>query len=254
MAVAERTRNDAREPPGSDTRERLLNAAERLFAERGFNGVSTRMITEDAGANSAAMHYHFGSKAALIRAVFERRLGPINEHRERLMAEALEDTPPDPAKVLAAFIGPTLALGKSEGERHFKVLAAQASMDPSPEVRNAVFDFYDSVGRSFVDALTAACPGLSREDLFWKLACIYGAMLYVRADNGRLQRLLGEGLSFANPDEAMAHIIPFLTAGLLNPTPSSPDPRARSKSAKTKSRTPGDRRAGTHKARKAPRD
>jgi hypothetical protein len=123
-------------------------------------------------------------------------------------------------------------------------------MDPSPEVRNAVFDFYDSVGRNFVDALTAACPGLSRADLFWKLACIYGAMLYVRADNGRLQRLLGDDLSFANPDEAMAHIIPFLTAGLLNPTPSSPDPRARSKSAKAKSRTPADRRTKTSKAKK----
>lgn len=250
MVLAEKTTNDARERPGGETRERLLNAAERLFAERGFNGVSTRMITEEAGANSAAMHYHFGSKAALIRAVFERRLGPINKHRERLMAEALNGTPPDPARVLAAFIGPTLALGESEGERHFKVLAAQASMDPSPEVRNVVFDFYDSVGRNFVDALTAACPGLSREDLFWKLACIYGAMLYVRADNGRLQRLLGDDLSFGNPDEAMAHIIPFLTAGLLNPTPSSPDPRARSKTVKAKkkiARRPADK---TSKARK----
>src|SRR5690242_16020319 len=110
MAIAEKTGNNVRERAGGDTRERLLNAAERLFAERGFNGVSTRMITEEADANSAAMHYHFGTKAALIRAVFERRLGPINEQRERLMAEALENTPPDPARVLTAFIGPTLAL------------------------------------------------------------------------------------------------------------------------------------------------
>lgn len=252
MALAEKTGNDVRERAGSDTRERLLNAAERLFAERGFNGVSTRMITEEAGANSAAMHYHFGSKAALIRAVFERRLGPINEQRERLMAEALEDTPPNPARVLTAFIGPTLALGESEGERYFKVLAAQASMEPSPEVRNAVFDFYDSVGRHFVNALTAACPELSREELFWRLACIYGAMLYVRADNGRLQRLMGNDLSFADPEDALAHIIPFLTAGLLSRSPSRAGSRAHSKPAKHKGLTPAGRDVKASKPKKAP--
>nr|WP_083909511.1 TetR/AcrR family transcriptional regulator [Rhodopseudomonas sp. B29] len=150
--------------PTSGTRERLLDAAEKLFAEKGFNGVSTRMITDEANANSAAMHYHFRSKAALIRAVFERRLGPINEERERLMAEAVAENAPDPATVLRAFIGPTLALGDSEGERHFKVLAAQSSMDPSIEVRNAVYDFYDSVGRKFWNRsrpLARACRGKS---------------------------------------------------------------------------------------------
>lgn len=213
------TKNPAeatKDRPTSGTRERLLDAAEKLFAEKGFNGVSTRMITDEAKANSAAMHYHFRSKAALIRAVFERRLGPINEERERLMAEAVAENDPDPGKVLEAFIGPTLALGDTEGERYFKVLAAQSSMDPSDEVRNAVYDFYDSVGRHFLKSLEAALPGMPRKELFWKLGCIYGAMLYIRADSGRLRRLMGDDLSFADPDEAISHIIPFLTAGLAS--------------------------------------
>ena len=203
--------------------------------------LSVKIESTDISMNAAriadTMHYHFGTKAALIRAVFERRLGPINEQRERLMAEARGKEPVDPARVLTAFIGPTLALGESEGERCFKVLAAQASMEPSPEVRNAVFDFYDSVGRHFVDALTVACPKLSREELFWRLACIYGAMLYIRADNGRLQRLMGDDLSFANSDEALAHIIPFLTAGLQSTTTSHSASRARSKSISVRGHT-----------------
>jgi AcrR family transcriptional regulator len=242
---------DDADRPVSRTRERLLDAAEKLFAEKGFNGVSTRMITDEADANSAAMHYHFRSKAALIRAVFERRLGPINEEREGMMAEAVAEKSPSPAKVLGAFIGPTLALGDSEGERHFKVLAAQSSLDPSVEVRNAVYDFYDSVGRHFVKSLEAACPGMPRKELFWKLGCIYGAMLYIRADSGRLQRLMGDDLSFGDPDEAMSYIIPFLTAGLASKPRACERTWSRKKTAKVempaKKQTPAVR-----KAKKAP--
>lgn len=213
------TRSRPVEAVGAATRERLLDAAEKLFAERGFNAVSTRMITDEAEANSAAMHYHFGSKETLIRAIFERRLGPINETRERLIAEVCAaQNPPDIAKLLTAFIGPTLALGGTPGEQYFRVLAGRASMDPAPEVRRTVFEFYDSVGKCFVDAMERACPHLDREELFWRLACVYGAMIYVRVDNGRLQQILGEDLSLADADIALHHIVPFLTAGLSIPS------------------------------------
>ena len=85
--------------------------------------------------------------------------------------------------------------------------------------------------------MTAACPQLSRKEMFWRLACIYGAMLYIRANNGRLQRLMGDDLSFADPNEALAHIIPFLTAGLQVPSqetsrpPAKSPPRAASKTS-----------------------
>ena len=62
-------------PP--DTRTRILDAAEHLFAERGFNGTSVRAITDLAGANLAAVGYHFGSKAELLAAVIRRVTEPI---------------------------------------------------------------------------------------------------------------------------------------------------------------------------------
>ena len=69
------------------TRERILDAAEQLFSRAGFNGASLRPITTDAGANLAAVHYHFGSKEALLKAVVARRIDPVNQQRLALLAE-----------------------------------------------------------------------------------------------------------------------------------------------------------------------
>jgi hypothetical protein len=76
--------------------------------------------------------------------------------------------------------------------------------------------------RRFVDLLAQATPHLSREDLFWRLTCIYGAMMYVRADSGRLQQLVGYEFRMDDSGAAMRHLIPFLTAGLNLPSLSAP--------------------------------
>ena len=86
-----------------DTKEKLLDAAEELFADHGFASTSLRDITTEADVNLAAVNYHFGSKLDLLRAVFARRIGPVNAERlERF--DALDD--PDVEEVLRAFIAP----------------------------------------------------------------------------------------------------------------------------------------------------
>ena len=72
----------------SDTKTKILDAAERLFAQKGFDAVSLRNIVEAAKVNLAAVHYHFGSKQALLHAVVSRRLRPVNEERLSMLAEA----------------------------------------------------------------------------------------------------------------------------------------------------------------------
>ena len=79
-------------PPALDTRKAILDAAERLFADLGFDGASLRKITAKAGVNLAAAHYHFGSKEGLLRAALARRIGPLNEERLKLLDEAESDT------------------------------------------------------------------------------------------------------------------------------------------------------------------
>jgi len=201
-----------------DTRERILDVAERLFAERGYSNVSTRAITDEAGANTAAAHYHFGSKDRLLEEVFRRRLDPLNRERVRLIeacvAEKGEASIDD---IVRAFVEPTWRKPDNEGERLFRLLSGRASTDPNPEVRKVLFAAYDAVAHAFVENVAAACPHLSRQELFWRIACIYGAMLYIRADNGRLQEVFGDGFSLSDPDGALRYALPFLVSGMRAP-------------------------------------
>src|SRR5258705_11177243 len=89
-----------------DTKHRILDSAERLFAEYGFAGVSLRAIIADAKVNLAAIHYHYHSKEALFDAVILRRLEPINRERLELL-DALERTgKPTLEQILEAFFAP----------------------------------------------------------------------------------------------------------------------------------------------------
>ncbi|MEW6124199.1 MAG: TetR/AcrR family transcriptional regulator [Pseudomonadota bacterium] len=254
----EREKRGVGEPPAptgvydpAETRNRLLDTAEALFAEHGFNGVSMRTITGAAGVNLAAAHYHFQSKEGLYRAVFARRVGPMNAERELLLGaciEAYERTGQlDPAAVLDAFIGPAIRVSNEPGADNFRRLSGRSSADPSPEVRRVVYELYDEVAERFVDLLVKACPHLTREDLFWRLACAYGAMMYVRADSGRLQRLLGDEFIMSDSAAAMRHLIPVLAAGFALPSLAAPAkaPRRPSGKAAAPSTTPAPRKKKT---------
>ncbi|MEU8175290.1 TetR family transcriptional regulator [Microbispora hainanensis] len=75
------------------TRERILSAAERLFAEHGVSAVSNRQVSEAAGqGNNAAVGYHFGTKADLVRAIARRHAEPVDRIRERMMADIGDST------------------------------------------------------------------------------------------------------------------------------------------------------------------
>src|ERR1043165_3486317 len=120
--------------PQHETRTRILDAAEELFMQHGFEGTSMRLLTTQAGVNLAAVNYHFGSKDALIEAVFRRRLDPINAARiaelDRLEKEARERNPAAPVRlaaeaVIRAFVGPSLRLmedAKGGGRNFIRLL------------------------------------------------------------------------------------------------------------------------------------
>ena len=216
---AHTTRGRRANNAGNDTRERILDAAEQLFAENGYSNVSTRRIADQAHANIAGAHYHFGSKEALLEAVFKRRLDVVNAERERRLENCVRAAGgrPNIEDVLEAFLGPAFRLSSTEAGRRFNLLLGRSSTDPNPEVRRIVFDVYDSVGCCFVEAAAAACPHLSKRELFWRLACVYGAMLYIRADNGRLQKLFGPDFTLSDVDGALAFAMPFLATGMRAP-------------------------------------
>lgn len=229
------------------TRDRIIDVAERLFAEQGYNGVSLRAITAAADANMAAVHYYFRTKEGLLRAIFEGRVGEMNAERQALLDACFQDaaaetsaktsqapaarTPaesaaqppfrPDVRAVLAAFIGPGLRMGDTEKGAIFNRLSAICSVEPDKTVKNIVFGVHDDVARCFVHALEAACPHLTRDELFLRLQCVFGSMMYLRADNGRVARLMpdakGQGPSLGSSSQTLAGMLDFLAAGLNAP-------------------------------------
>lgn len=213
------------------TRDRILAEAERLFAEQGYNGVSLRTITAAAEANMAAVHYYFGTKPALLQAIFETRARPLSEERERGLAQAIAAAPngvPPVRAVLAAFVGPGIRLGATPAGAVFNRLSAICSVDPDPDVKRIVFAVHDSAAQPFVQALRSACPALEAEAFFVRVQCVFGSMMYIRADNGRVDRLLTEQARPSEPDKVLEHLLDFLAAG-FEPVAKRPAARPRAR-------------------------
>ena len=198
--------------PSSDTKESLLDAAERLFALHGIARASLRAITREAGANLAAVNYHFGSKQELVRSVLTRRLQPINEERLRDLAAC---EPGDLTEILRAFIQPAMSRIATEAwGADFSRLVWRAFSEPDEEVRNMVFQQFKLVKERFVAALTEALPGLEPPDLYWNFHFMVGSMVHT-AGLGHLVPRLSEG-ACSNQDisEITERLVQFAAAGM----------------------------------------
>lgn len=203
------------------TYDRVIDAAEILFAEHGYNGVSIRMIARAAASNIAAISYHFGDKAGLFRAIFERRVRPISEQRTKALEAALACGavgPADLEALIRSFVAPSVRMIRGDaGAQHFRRLAGRASTDPTPEVRQTIHEVYDAVALRFVEVLRQACPDLPEREFYWRLNFLYGAMLYTNADTGRVQHLAGGGFDSADAEAGIDAMVRFLVAGFAAP-------------------------------------
>jgi AcrR family transcriptional regulator len=204
-----------------DTRESLLDAAESLFSEHGIQAASLRAITQQAGANLAAVNYHFGSKDGLVRAVFSRRLKPLNEERIRLLEACdLENGREDGVEqVLNAFLAPLLRAVRAtpDGTREFGRLMGRAFSEPGEDVRKMVSEEFAEAVRRFLDALARLLPFLPEQELLWRFHFAAGAMAHT-VSCGYLLEKFSAGLCHAsNGDEALEYLVSFLAAGLRAP-------------------------------------
>lgn len=205
------------------TKAKILDAAEALFMEHGFEATSLRSITAAAGVNLAAVNYHFGSKEELFQAVLTRRLDPMNRERLDLLTALEHAAAPDPVacdKVLSAMLIPALRLARDRerGGKDFLRLLGRAYADPAPFIRQFLSDQYAVMIARFKRAFGRALPDLPKRELSWRLHFIMGALSYTLAGTDVL-KLLAE-LSPADPqnDELLLHrLAPFLLAGLTTP-------------------------------------
>jgi AcrR family transcriptional regulator len=206
-----------------DTKERILDAAEHLFATEGFHNTSLRAITGDARANVAAVNYHFGSKEALLEAVFERRLVPLNRlRREHLEAirQAARTSGHRPAATVAlrAFIEPTLRFRDSgPGAEAFVRLVGRAIAEPDDTLRKIFMQQMEPIFFLLYDTLREALPHLSQSDLFWRLHFALGAMSHTMCMAGRFQ-LLPPGVTPPTDATSLTTLLlAFITAGMEAP-------------------------------------
>ena len=207
------------------TKERLLDAAEALFMEHGFEATSLRLITAKAGANLAAANYHFGSKEAMFEAVLTRRLDPMNQERVELLDRFEAETAPMPLgcdRILAALFIPALRLARDPalGGNNFLRLLGRAYADPAPFIRRFLSEQYAQMIARFKAAFGRALPHLPKKELSWRLHFIMGALSYSLAGTDALKIIsVLNPLATDNDEILLRRLAPFLLAGLNAPLP-----------------------------------
>ena len=193
----------------NDTKEKILDTAERLIGEQGYAATSLRHIIAEAGVNLAAVHYHFGSKEELLDAVVVRKVTPVNEARiarlERAEAEA-GSGPPDLEKVLESFFLPTAEIaGRNPG--FVRLMGQMLAEGMMPRI---VERHFQATGLRFVAALRRAVPELPQEELMWRVHFMIGAMAHTMCRAPIFPQMAGDATDM---EPRLKRLVTFLSAG-----------------------------------------
>ncbi|OMG52486.1 TetR family transcriptional regulator [Azonexus hydrophilus] len=211
-----------------DTRERILDSAERLFMTHGYDGTSMRQITGEAAVNLAAVNYHFGSKEALIQEVFRRRLDWLNEERMRVLDRLEADAggqPVKPSLIVDAFFGTLLRMAEDEarGGMTFLRLLGRTLTEPSEFIRAFLAHEYKVVMDRFKEALFRALPEVPKAEIVWRFHFMLGATSYAIAGTDALRLVtdwqIEEEDSVDRLDRLVPRLMSFLIGGLRAPLP-----------------------------------
>lgn len=203
----------------SETVEQILDAAELLFAEKGFSEASLRLITGRAQVNLAAVNYHFGSKKALIEAVFARFLGPFSVALERELERY--ETRLQGAVTLEGLLGIlveqalNIRTRRREDLSIFMRLLGLALSEPQPGLRDYLASLYGRVFRRYMRLLQKVLPGIRPMDLFWRLHFMLGTVVFTLSGLKATQMLASERFEVAMPTtQVLKMMVAFLAAGL----------------------------------------
>jgi AcrR family transcriptional regulator len=198
-------------------RECILNAAESLFAENGFDGTSLRLITAEAKVNLAAVNYHFGDKVSLYREVVTRRLRPINESRLALLEKAereADDSPTSLALIFDALARPLFELGQynPEGSHQAVRVIGRSLSEPQPFMAGLIAQEVQPVMARFAQAVRRHVPALSPEEFLWHFSFVVGALHHALATMHTMKTLTRGICRDHDSTTALSHYIQFAVA------------------------------------------
>jgi AcrR family transcriptional regulator len=210
-------------------RGRILDAAERVFAESGFEGGSLRSIVREAGVNLAAVNYYFQSKERLMAAVLQRRFGPLREEQLaslRRFEQGGRGRPLPVEKILEALLVPALRLAEQAAASPQPVmrLVGRLASEPNPQAQALLRHGRRRVQAAVLDALGRALPGHPLAELYWRVEFLWGALAFILCNPGKLEQESKGLCRPADPRAVLAQMIPFFAAGFQAATP-NPSPR-----------------------------
>lgn len=205
-----------------DTKSRILNAAEQLFARYGFTNTSLRQITSEANVNLASVNYHFGSKKSLIQAVMARYLevfmpSVFSELQLLVNNQNSGNTQPSLDQLLNAFVNPLLALNKinKQSARHFMVMIGRGYSETQGHLRRYISEQYGQELSQIIELFAKTLPHLTKSELFWRLHFSLGSLVFMMTSDSALSEIAEADFSEkASTEYIVNKLIPYIAAGL----------------------------------------
>jgi AcrR family transcriptional regulator len=199
------------------TKDRILDAAESLFADRGFAETSLRTITNRADVNLASVNYHFGSKKSLIQAVFDRFLKSfVQEFDKQLAPLETQAEPPTVEQVLHTLVPPLLQMSsvRKKGTSNFMKLLGRAYAESQGHMRRFMQEHYASYLLRFTRQLHRAAPNLAANEMFWRLHFMLGTVIFTLAGSDALREIAeADFKETVTLEQTLERLLPFLAAG-----------------------------------------
>ena len=191
------------------TKQKILDAAEKLFASQGYADTSVRQIIAEAGVNLAAIHYHFGSKEEMLDAVVQRKAGPVNQKRLEMLDAALARAGGHPLAVeiiLEALFRP-MADAASHNEQFVRFMGRIIAEGLLPHIAQKHFQH---VMLRFMDALRQSLPGVPEQEFLWRVHFMMGALSHTMCGSPEHLQMLGISSDY---HERIDRLKRFLSAG-----------------------------------------
>lgn len=219
MSLSDRNspRRPGRPEGVSHTRESILEAAESVFAEKGFSA-ALREVAQKAKATTSLINYYFESKNGLIEELLLSRGEAITRDRmlrlEKLLAR---EQPPTAKELVEAFLIPITEMRRTPAARRYLKLQSWLHMEPSKEAFVLRRKLYHEATEAYTDALIQALPDVPREVIYWRYILTVGAYLYAASDTNRLEEISGGLCNTDDTDELARQVTSFVTGGFIGP-------------------------------------
>lgn len=205
-------------PSAEQTAQRILRAAEQIFARGGYRAMTLREVTREAKVNLAAVNYHFGSKSNLMRAIIRDRFEPINAERLRLLDLAGKQYAPKPIPLEAIFdclFRPIFCEDASQlvKETSLVRITGRALAEPAELLRDLHREFFEELSRRFMAEIRRTCPNLDETSLQYRFFLSISTMIGTLIDQVCLESISGGKLGHAEYDPILHELTAFVVAG-----------------------------------------